>query len=193
MRVVRAALAAFPLLVSPAFAADDTLPLAGMTCQQFLDSSKADTILTWMMGYMQDADQPAVIDLGKRRELGDKLRGYCKQNPKHAVMSALDNVTDEADSSDLLKSIAGTWRFPDRDVWVVVNPDGTAKQCRIAPDRSVISSKGKFQAPDILAWDQIWGEDKVAHGKDAITLTGKFGSFTYKSDSGPLSASCPSG
>jgi len=105
----------------------------------------------------------------------------------------LDNVTDEADSSDLLKSIAGTWRFPDRDVWVVVNPDGTAKQCRIAPDRSVISSKGKFQAPDILAWDQIWGEDKVAHGKDAITLTGKFGSFTYKSDSGPLSASCPSG
>ena len=61
MRAVRAALAAFLLLVSPAFAADDTLPLAGMTCQQFLDSSKADTILTWMMGYMQDADQPAVI------------------------------------------------------------------------------------------------------------------------------------
>jgi hypothetical protein len=193
MRAVRAALAAFLLLVSPAFAADDTLPLAGMTCQQFLDSSKADTILTWMMGYMQDADQPAVIDLGKRRELGDKLRGYCKQNPKHAVMSALDNVTDEADSSDLLKSIAGTWRFPDRDVWVVVNPDGTAKQCRIAPDRTVIFSRGKFQAPDTLAWDQIWGEDKVAPGKDAITLTGKFGSFTYKSDSGSLAASCPSG
>ena len=60
MRLVCAALAACPLLVSPAFAADDTLPLAGMTCQQFLDSSKADIILTWMMGYMQDADQPAV-------------------------------------------------------------------------------------------------------------------------------------
>jgi hypothetical protein len=134
-----------------------------------------------------------VIDLGKKRELGDKLRAYCKQSPKHAVMSALDNVTDEADSSDLLKSIVGTWRFPDRDVWVVVNADGTAKQCRIAPDRTVIFSKGKFQAPDTLAWDQTWGEDKVAHGKDAITLTGKFGSFTYKSDSGSLAASCPPG
>jgi HdeA/HdeB family len=193
MRVVRAALAACPLLISPAFAADDTLPLAGMTCQQFVDSPKADTILTWMMGYLQDADQPAVIDLGKRRELGDKLRVYCKQNPKHAVMSALDNVTDEGESSDVLKSIVGTWRFPDRDAWVVVNADGTAKQCRIAPDRSVIFSKGKFQAPDVLAWDQIWGEDKVAHNKDAITLTGKFGSFAYKSDSGPLAANCPAG
>ena len=144
MRVICAALAACPLLVSPAFAADDTLPLAGMTCQQFLDSSKADTILTWMMGYEQDADQPAVLDLGKRRELGDKLRAYCKQNPKHAVMSALDNVTDEGDGADVLKSIVGTWRFPDRDVWVVISADGTAKQCRIAPDRTVIFSKGKI-------------------------------------------------
>ncbi len=193
MRVIRAALVACPLLVSPAFAADDTLPLASMTCQQFVDSPKADTILTWMMGYEQDADQPAVIDLNKRRELGDKLRAYCKQNPKHAVMSALDNVTEEGDSSDVLKSIVGTWRFPDRDVWVVVNADGTAKQCRIAPDRSVIFSKGKFRAPDTLTWDQIWGDDKVSHDKDAITLTGKFGSFTYKSDSGPLAASCPQG
>jgi hypothetical protein len=193
MRVVGAVLAGCPFLVSAAFAADDTLPLASMTCQQFVGSPKADTIVTWMMGYQQDADQPAVIDLKKNRELGDKLRAYCGQNPKHAVMSALDNVTDEADSSDLLKSIVGTWRFPDRDVWVVVNPDGSARQCRIAPDRTVIFSKGTFRAPDLLAWDQIWGEDKVAHNKDAITLTGKFGSFTYKSDSGPLAASCPSG
>ena len=193
MRVVCAALAACPLLVSPALAADDILPLAGMTCQQFLDSSKADTILTWMMGYEQDADQPAVLDLGKRRELGDKLRAYCKQNPKHAVMSALDNVTDEGDSADVLKSIVGTWKFPDTDVWVVVNADGSAKQCRIAPDLRVYFSKGKFRAPDTLTWDQIWGEDKVSHDKDAITLTGKFGSFTYKSASGPLAASCPPG
>jgi hypothetical protein len=193
MRVVGAVLAACTFLVSPAFAADDTLPLAGMTCQQFVDNPKADTILTWMMGYLQDADQPAVIDLKKKRELGVKLRAYCAQNPKHAVMSALDNVTDEADSSDVLKSIVGTWRFPDRDVWVVVNPDGSARQCRIAPDRTVIFSKGTFRAPDVLAWDQIWGEDKVAHDKDAITLTGKFGSFTYKSDSGPLAATCPPG
>ncbi len=193
MRVIRAALVACPLLVSPAFAADVTLPLASMTCQQFVDSPKADTILTWMMGYEQDADQPAVIDLNKRRELGDKLRAYCKQNPKHAVMSALDNVTEEGDSSDVLKSIVGTWRFPDRDVCVVVNADGTAKQCRIAPDRSVIFSKGKVRAPDTLTWDQIWGDDQVSHDKDAITLTGKFGSFTSKSDSGPLAASCPSG
>jgi hypothetical protein len=193
MRAVRTVLAVCPLLVSPAFAADDTLALSSMTCQQFVDSPKAEIILTWMLGYLQDADQPAIIDLKKRQELGDKLHAYCGQNPKHAVMAALDNVTDEDDNSDPLKAIVGTWRFPDRDVWVVVNPDGSAKQCRIAPDHTAIFSKGKFQAPDILAWDQVWGEDKVAHSKDAITLTGKFGSFTYKSDTGPLSDRCPAG
>lgn len=32
----------------------------------------------------------------------------------------------------------------------------------------------------ILTWEKIY--DKVASAKDAITLTGKYGSFTYKAE-----------
>ena len=57
-----AAVLAF-LSVSPAFAADPTIRLATMTCKQFADSPKdtVNTIITWMMGYNQDSDEPAEI------------------------------------------------------------------------------------------------------------------------------------
>ena len=52
-------------------------------------------ILTWMMGYLQDSDEPAVINFTKMEALGTKLKTYCDKNPTHALMTALDKVTDE--------------------------------------------------------------------------------------------------
>jgi hypothetical protein len=52
-------------------------------------------ILTWMMGYLQDVDQPAVINFTKMEALGNKLKTYCDKNPSNALMIALDKVTDE--------------------------------------------------------------------------------------------------
>jgi hypothetical protein len=53
MKSVGVAVTAIALAISaPAFAAGQTIPLATMTCKQFVDSPK-DTIgviLTWMMG-----------------------------------------------------------------------------------------------------------------------------------------------
>src|SRR3954463_16026120 len=61
MKRVGIAVTAIALVISaPAFAAGQTIPLATMTCKQFVDSSK-DTIgviLTWMMGHLQDEDEP---------------------------------------------------------------------------------------------------------------------------------------
>jgi acid stress chaperone HdeB len=184
MNGVRIIVAVIAMSMSPAFAADQTLPLATMTCRQFVDSPK-DTIgviLTWMMGYLQDEDEPAEINFTKMEELGKKLGTYCGKNPTHGVMTALDKVSDASYSSDALKSLVGVWTFPDTKVWIVVRPDGSATQCRIAPDGTVYFSKGTFRAPDILAWEKTWGDDKAIREKDAIKLTGKFGTFSYKLD-----------
>jgi len=117
-------------------------------------------------------------------DLGKKLGTYCGQNPTQGVMRALDKVSDADDDSDALKSVVGVWTFGEKQVWIVVRPDGAATQCRIAPDGSVYFSKGAFRAPNILAWEKIWGDDQVVREKDAIKLTGKFGSFSYKRDDG---------
>ena len=110
-----------------------------------------------MMGYLQDEDEPAELDFSKMEDLGKKLGTYCGQNPTHGVMRALDKVSDADDDSDALKSVVGVWTFGEKQVWIVVRPDGSATQCRIAPDGSVYFSKGAFRAPNILAWEKILG------------------------------------
>ena len=174
MKSVGVAVTAIALAISaPAFAAGQTIPLATMTCKQFVDGPK-DTIgviLTWMMGYLQDQDEPAELDFSKMEDLGKKLGTYCGQNPTHGVMRALDKVSDADDNSDALKSVVGVWTFGEKQVWIVVRPDGSATQCRVAPDGSVYFSKGAFRAPNILAWEKIWGDDQVVREKDAIKLT----------------------
>ena len=79
MKSVGVAVTAIALAMSvPAFAAGQTIPLATMTCKQFVDSPR-DTIgviLTWMMGYLQDEDEPAELDFSKMEELGKKLGTY---------------------------------------------------------------------------------------------------------------------
>ena len=72
MKGIWAISAALALSASPALAVDQTIPLATMTCRQFVDSPK-DTIgviLTWMMGYLQDSDEPAELNFSKMEELG---------------------------------------------------------------------------------------------------------------------------
>ncbi len=97
MRGIRIVAAAVALMVSPALAADQVLQLSTMTCKQFVEAPKDSigVILTWMMGYLQDADEPAEINFTKMEDLGKKLKTYCDKSPSHALMTALDKVTDE--------------------------------------------------------------------------------------------------
>jgi acid stress chaperone HdeB len=83
------------LSVSPAFA-DETLPLSTMTCKSFVDSPR-DTIgiiLTWLMGHLHDEDTPAEINFTKMEDLGKKLGTYCGKNPTHALMKAVEKITE---------------------------------------------------------------------------------------------------
>src|SRR5271165_1937377 len=88
MRGIRIIVAAAALMVSPALAADEVLQLSTMTCKQFADAPKDSigVILTWMMGYLQDSDEPAEINFTKMEDLGKKLKTYCDKNPSHALM-----------------------------------------------------------------------------------------------------------
>src|SRR6476646_8895276 len=84
MKRVGVAVTAIALAISaPAFAAGQTIPLATMTCKQFVDSPKPiGVILTWMMGYLQDEDEPAELDFSShagpvqgqnRKRAGDRM------------------------------------------------------------------------------------------------------------------------
>ncbi len=95
MRIAAAAALVLALGGSPALA-QNALPLSTMTCKQFLETPKdaMGVILTWLMGYIHDHDEPAVIDFTKMEEIGRKLGTYCGANPTHGLMTAVDKVTD---------------------------------------------------------------------------------------------------
>jgi hypothetical protein len=44
-------------------------------------------------------------------------------------MRALDKVSDADDDSDVLRSVVGLWTYGDKQVWIMVRPDGSATQC----------------------------------------------------------------
>jgi len=96
MKIVGAVIIAAALSIVVPAQAQQTLPLATMTCKQFVESPK-DTIgviLTWIMGYIHDHDEPAAIDFTKMEDVGKKLGAYCGANPSHGLMTAVDKVTD---------------------------------------------------------------------------------------------------
>ena len=94
-----------------------------------------------------------------------------------------------AESSDLQKAV-GLWQFPDRGVWVQVNPDGSAFQCRYAPSGRLFTSKGKFLPPHAIKWEEIWDTDQVSFVDGALTLKGKWGVFSYRKAQDPLYERC---
>lgn len=76
--------------------AQDTLVLSAMTCRAFIESPK-DTIgivLTWLVGYYHDEDEPAVIDFNKMAEIGKRLGAYCTQNPDADLMDAAEKAME---------------------------------------------------------------------------------------------------
>jgi len=96
MKLVRIVVACIAIGITPGFGADETLPLAKMSCKQFVDAPKdtVGVILTWMMGYLQDENEPAEINFTKMEDLAKKLGAYCGANPGEGLMKAFDKVTE---------------------------------------------------------------------------------------------------
>ena len=96
MKILPALITVVALGVTPAVAADQTLPLSTMTCKQFVDSPRDSigVILTWLTGFLHDEDTPAEINFTKMEDLGKKLGVYCGKNPTHALMTAVEKVSE---------------------------------------------------------------------------------------------------
>ena len=95
MKILRVAIMMACLGVAPALA-QDTLPLSTMTCKAFIESPKdaIGIILTWLIGFYHDQDEPAAIDFTKMADVGKKLGEYCAKNPTHGLMTAAEKVME---------------------------------------------------------------------------------------------------
>jgi hypothetical protein len=88
------------------------------------------------------------------------------------------------------EDLQGLWQFPGRGVWIRINADGSAFQCRVAPNNELIVASGRFTKPGSIVWDKEWGRDGVSVVADGIRLDGKFGSFTFVRAAAPMSNAC---
>jgi acid stress chaperone HdeB len=70
------------------------LDLSTITCKQFIESSKENIalIMMWLDGYYTDEDDPPIVDFDKMKSSGEKLGGYCAQNPTIGLMTAAENI-----------------------------------------------------------------------------------------------------
>ncbi len=89
-----------------------------------------------------------------------------------------------------VESVVGLWQFPERGVWVQIDADGSAFQCRVAPGGTVFMARGHFITEKSILWSDIWGIDQVRANENSITLQGKWGAFTYLRATTPMNSAC---
>lgn len=89
-------------------------------------------------------------------------------------------------------SLVGLWQFGEHTVWIKINPDGTALQCRVAPGGTVYESEGRYALPQAIHWQKIWETDEITSDDGQITLHGKWGNFSYHRTTEAMSPTCSS-
>jgi hypothetical protein len=87
-------------------------------------------------------------------------------------------------------SLVGLWQFGEHTVWVKIDRDGTALQCRVAPDGTVYASEGRYASPRSIHWQKLWDTDEITSDDDQMTLHGKHGNFSYHRTSEAMSPAC---
>jgi hypothetical protein len=90
----------------------------------------------------------------------------------------------------ILPSIVGLWQFAENSVWIKIDEDGTAYQCRIGREGTVFSASGTFVAPSSIKWQNIWETDNITLRSGTMVLTGRFGEFEHHRSSRKMGAGC---
>jgi hypothetical protein len=86
--------------------------------------------------------------------------------------------------------MVGLWQFDGHTVWIKIDPNGDALQCRIAPGGTVYKSEGRYGAGESIRWEINWGTDKITRQEGLMSLSGKYGSFAYHRTDGGMSPRC---
>jgi hypothetical protein len=95
-----------------------------------------------------------------------------------------------AQTPTALTSVAGLWQFAENSVWIQIDENGSAYQCRIGKEGTVYSSMGSFVAPNSIEWRAIWGVDRISLRSGAIVLKGPYGEFEFHRTSKAIGPAC---
>jgi hypothetical protein len=103
---------------------------------------------------------------------------------------ALFSCVGYAQTPAILPSVAGLWRFAEKSVWIQIDENGSAYQCRIGKEGTVYSARGTFAAPDSIEWRAIWGVDKISLRSGTMSLKGPYGEFEFHRTTKGLDPAC---
>lgn len=99
----------------------------------------------------------------------------------------------------------GIWRFPVTLAFIEILETGKVFQCRIDIDGSVITANGKYDGMKTIIWEPVkvvdtngkpveidfsWEQDEIAVVKNAITLSGPYGVFSFSATKEKFPALC---
>jgi hypothetical protein len=85
--------------------------------------------------------------------------------------------------------LAGLWKFEDKAVWISIDKDGSAFQCRLAGD-TPISSRGTLGKDGAIAWQNLWGIEPVRLERGRLVISGSPGETSYYRSEGLISPRC---
>jgi hypothetical protein len=95
-----------------------------------------------------------------------------------------------------LKAVVGLWKFENRAVWINISDDGSAFQCRIDRDGTVLAARGRFSPPDGIAWDKYWNTETLEYAEGTLTIEGtttygdRSESFSPVRSTAPMAPAC---
>jgi acid stress chaperone HdeB len=99
MKLLPATLIAAAALVcaKPALAADNTLEVSELTCDQFMkyDDDNKGLIMMWLEGYYTEDEDNPTIDFGKMASHLAKLLIACQSDPTQKVLDLTDDAMSE--------------------------------------------------------------------------------------------------
>lgn len=99
----------------------------------------------------------------------------------------------------------GLWKFPGTVAFVEIFENGNVTQCRIAEGFTVTTANGKFDGDRTITWEPVtstdldgtliesdfnWQQDEVTVVKNAITLSGPYGTFRFEAASENMPEEC---
>ena len=107
-----------------------------------------------------------------------------------ALILGFFSILSYAQRPSVLASATGLWQFEEHTVWVQIDQDGSAYQCRIAVGGTVYASTGTVVAPSSIHWQKIWGIDQVSLQADTMVLKGPHGAFRYQRATQTMAPAC---
>ena len=106
------------------------------------------------------------------------------------LFALLVAACSQAPSRPDVSGIFGLWQFPERLVWIEINPDMSAFQCRIARSNIVISSWGELVGSSTINWEENWGPDVVQATTHTLTIERPSGISEYQKAASPMAQAC---